>query len=56
MNKRIRKKDEKQIEKFLLDIADAFDAATREYWEEREAENRLYVREYVRRTGLVPKL
>ncbi len=63
MNKRIRKKQEKQRKqlemKWLLDTADAIDAAIQEYWQWREEMERryveLYAEEIARRMGLVPK-
>lgn len=63
MNKRIRKKQEKQRKqlemKWLLDLAVAIDAGIREYWRVREEMERLYVELYAeeiaRRMGLVPK-
>ena len=60
MNKRIRKKQEKQLEmKWLLETANAIDAAIQEYWRWREEMERryveLYAEEIARRMGLVPK-
>ena len=60
MNKRIRKKQEKQLEmKWLLETANAIDAAIQEYWQWREEMERryveLYAEEIARRMGLVPK-
>ena len=66
MNKRIRKKQQKQREqrkqlemKWLLDTANAIDAAIQEYWRWREEMERRYVELYAdeiaRRMGLVPK-
>ena len=63
MNKRIRKKQEKQRKqlemKWLLDMANAIDAAIQEYWRWREEIERryveLYAAELARRMGLVPK-
>ena len=66
MNKRIRKKQQKQREqrkqlemKWLLDTANAIDAAIQEYWRWREEMERRYVEFYAekiaRRMGLVPK-
>ena len=55
MNKRTRKKKGKQLERFLMNVAEAADAALREYQRERDAENRLYAMEYVRRMGLFPE-
>ena len=66
MNKRIRKKQQKQREqrkqlemKWLLDTANAIDAAIQEYWRWRETMQRryaqLYAEEYARRMRLIPK-
>ncbi len=63
MNKRIRKKQEKQRKqlemKWLLDLAVAIDAAIQEYWQWREEMERryveLYAEELAHRMGLVPK-
>ena len=66
MNKRIRKKQQKQREqrkqlemKWLLATANAIDAAIQEYWRWREEMERRYVEFYTeeiaRRMGLVPK-
>ena len=64
MNKRIRKKQEKQRKqlemKWLLDTANAIDTAIQEYWQWREEMERryveLYAEEIARRMGLIPKL
>ncbi|GFI11135.1 hypothetical protein IMSAGC007_03608 [Lachnospiraceae bacterium] len=55
MNRRNAKTKERQLEKFLMNVADNAEAALREYWQEREAENRLYAAEYVTRRGLIPQ-
>ena len=59
MNKRIRKKKQKQLEKCLLDLATAIDAGIQEYWRWRETMQRryaqLYAEEYARRMRLIPK-
>lgn len=63
MNKRIRKKQEKQRKqlemKWLLDMAVAIDTAIQEYWQWREEMERryveLYAEEIARRMGLIPK-
>ena len=56
MNKRIRKKKRKQLEKWLLDMAAAIDRGTQEYlrwWEtEQRRHAQLYAEEYARRMGL----
>lgn len=46
---------ERQLEKFLMNIADNAEAALWEYWQERETENRRYATEYVTRRGLIPQ-
>ena len=46
MNKRIRKKKQKQLEKCLLDLATAIDAGIQEYWRWREAMQRRYAQLY----------
>lgn len=38
MNRRNAKTKERQLEKFLMNVADNAEAALREYWQEREAE------------------
>lgn len=60
MNKRIRKKQEKQRKqlemKWLLDMANTIDAGIREWREEMERRYvELYAEELARRMGLVPK-
>ena len=63
MNKRIRKKQQKQREqrkelemKWLLDLANAIDAGIREWQKEMERRYvELYAEEVGRRMGLVPK-
>jgi hypothetical protein len=63
MNKRIRKKQEKQRKqlemKWLLDTANAIDAAIQEHWRWREEMERryveLYAEELARHMGLAPK-
>ena len=63
MNKRIRKKQQKQREqlkqlemKWLLDMANTIDAGIREWREEMERRYvELYAEELARRMGLVPK-
>ena len=59
VNKRIRKKKQKQLEKCLLDLATAIDAGIQEYWRWRETMQRryaqLYAEEFARRMGLTPK-
>ena len=63
MNKRIRKKQQKQREqlkqlemKWLLDMANTIDAEIREWREEMERRYvELYAEELARRMGLVPK-
>ena len=59
MNKRIRKKKRKQLERCLLDLAAAIDAGIQEYQREREAMQRHYAQlcaeEFAHRMGLAPK-
>ena len=55
MNKRRGKKTEEQLERFFMEIADAADAAMREYQQERGDEHRLFIMEFVRRTGIAPE-
>ena len=63
MNKRIRKKQQKQREqrkelemKWLLDLANAIDAGIREWQKEMERRYvELYAEEVACRMGLVPK-
>lgn len=63
MNKRIRKKQQKQREqrkqlemKWLLDMANTIDAGIRAWREEMERHYvELYAEELARRMGLVPK-
>ena len=59
MNKRIRKKKQKQLEKCLLDLATAIDAGIQEYWRWRETMQRryaqLYAEGYARRLRAIPK-
>lgn len=56
MNKRIRKKKRKQLEKWLLDMAAATDRGIQEYLRWRETEQhrhaQLYAEELARRMGL----
>ena len=55
MSRRSAKAKEKEIERFLMNVAETAENALREYWEERDAENRLYATEYVTRRGLLPQ-
>ena len=60
MNKRIRKKQEKQRKqlemKWLLDMANTIDAGIRAWREEMERRYvELYAEEIARRMGLIPK-
>lgn len=59
VNKRIRKKKQKQLERCLLDLANAIDAGIQEYWRVRETMQRryaqLYAEDFARRMGLTPK-
>ena len=49
MKKRNAEEKEKQLERFLMNVAETAENALREYWQERDAENRLYATEYVTR-------
>ncbi len=40
---------QKQLERFLMNVAEAADAALWEYWREKEAEHRRFATEYVTR-------
>ena len=55
MRKHSAEEKEKQLERFLMGVAEAADAALREYWQDREAEHRRYAMEYVTRRGLIPQ-
>ena len=55
MKKRNAETKEKQLERFLMNVAETAENALREYWEERDAENRMYATEYVTRWGLIPQ-
>ena len=46
---------QKQLERFLMNVAEAADAALWEYWREKEAEHRRFATEYVTRRGLIPQ-
>jgi len=55
MSRRNAKTKENEVERFLMNVAETAENAWREYWEEREAESRLYATEYVTRRGLIPQ-
>lgn len=55
MKRRNTENQERQVEKFLMNVADNAEATLREYWQERETENRRYATEYVTRRGLIPQ-
>ena len=55
MSRRNTKTKENDIERFLLNVAETAENALREYWQERDAENRMYATEYVTRRGLIPQ-
>ena len=55
MKKHSPEEKERQLEKFLMNVADAAEAALREYWQEKDAESRRYATEYVMRRGLIPQ-
>ena len=46
------KTKQREIERFLMKVAETAENAMREYMQDREAENRLYATEYVTRRGL----
>jgi len=43
MRKRSAEEKQKQLERFLMNVAEAADAALWEYWREKEAEHRRFV-------------
>ena len=47
MRKRSAEEKQKQLERFLMNVAEAADAALWEYWREKEAEHRRFATEYV---------
>ena len=55
MKKRNAETKENDFERFLMNVAETAENALREYWEERDAENRMYATEYVTRRGLLPQ-
>ena len=55
MKKRNAETKEKQLERFLMKVAETAENTMREYWQERETENRIYATEYVTRRGLIPQ-
>ncbi|MCE4879763.1 hypothetical protein LW093_09085 [Clostridioides difficile] len=55
MRKRSAEEKQKQLERFLMNVAEAADAALREYWQDRDAEHRRFATEYVTRRGLMPQ-
>lgn len=55
MKKRNAKQKQKQLEDFLMKVAESAENALREYWEERDEKNRRYATEYVTRRGLLPQ-
>ena len=54
MRKRSAEEKQKQLERFLMNVAEAADAALWEYWREKEAEHRRFATEYVPRRGAYP--
>ena len=54
MRKRSTEEKQKQLERFLMNVAEAADAALWEYWREKEAEHRRFATEYVTRRGAYP--
>ena len=55
MRKRSAEEKQKQLERFLMNVAEAADAALWEYWREKEAEHRRLQRSMSRAGGLVPQ-
>ena len=55
MRKHSAEEKENQLERFLMGVAEAADAALREYWREKEAKHRRFATEYVTRRGLIPQ-
>ena len=53
MRKRSAEEKQKQLERFLMNVAEAADAALWEYWREKEAAHRRFATEYVTRRGLI---
>ena len=51
MRKRSAEEKQKQLERFLMNVAEAADAALWEYWREKEAEHRRFATEYVTGAG-----
>ena len=54
MRKRSAEEKQKQLERFLMNVAEAADAALWEYWREKEAEHRRFATEYVTPCGSYP--
>ena len=54
MRKRSAEEKQKQLERFLMNVAEAADAALWEYWREKEAAHRRFAPEYVTRRGAYP--
>lgn len=55
MKRRNAEQKQRQLEDFLMNVAETAENALREYWQERDAENRRYATEYVTRRGLFPQ-
>ena len=53
MRKRSAEEKQKQLERFLMNVAEAADAALWEYWREKEAEHRRFATGCVQ--GLIPQ-
>ena len=49
------KTKQREIERFLMKVAETAENAMREYLQEQEAENHLYAAEYVTRRGFFPQ-
>ena len=56
MRKRSAEEKQKQLERFLMNVAEAADAALWEYWREKEAEHRRLPRVFGPGGGLIPHL
>ena len=54
MRKRSAEEKQKQLERFLMNVAEAADAALWEYWREKEAGHPRLSTGYVTRRGLIP--
>ena len=55
MKRRNAEQKQRQLEDFLMNVAESAENALREYWQERDGENRRYAAEYVTRRGRYPQ-